>query len=85
MFEFQLCKNIELYLDDMVVKSKLESEHIDDLGNIFEDTKETQIAPYASKCSFGVGSSKFLGYMVTHLGIEVDLDQIRAIHDLQPL
>ena len=36
MFEFQLCKNIELYIDDMVVKSKLESEHINDLGNIFE-------------------------------------------------
>ena len=36
MFESQLSKNIEMYIDDMVVKSKVESEHIDDLGNIFE-------------------------------------------------
>ena len=38
----------------------------------------------AAKCSFGEGSSKFLGYMVTHHGIEVDPNQIRAINDLQP-
>ena len=38
----------------------------------------------AAKCSFAVGSGKFLGYMVTYRGIEVDPDQIRAIHDLQP-
>ena len=38
----------------------------------------------ASKCSFGVGSGKFLGYMVTYRGIEVNLDQIREINSLQP-
>ena len=38
----------------------------------------------ASKCSFGVSSGKFLGYMVTHRGIEVNSDQIKAISDLQP-
>ena len=38
----------------------------------------------ASKCSFGVSSSKLLGYMVTHRGIEVNFDQIKAISDLQP-
>ena len=38
----------------------------------------------AFKCSFGVGSGKFLGYMVTHRGIEVNPDQIRAINSLQP-
>ena len=38
----------------------------------------------ATKCSFGVGSGKFLGYMVTYRGIEVDLNQIRVINDLQP-
>ena len=37
----------------------------------------------ASKCSFGVGSGKFLGYMVTHKGIEVNPDQIRDINNLQ--
>ena len=68
----------------MVVKSKVESEHINDLGNIFEILRRYKLRLNVTKCSFGVGSSKFLGYMVTHRGIEVDPDQIRAIHDLQP-
>ena len=36
VFEPQLGKNIEIYIDDLVVKSKLESEHVNDLGNIFK-------------------------------------------------
>ena len=67
----------------MVVKSKVEFEHINDLEAIFEILRRHKLRLNAAKCSFGVGSSKFLGYMVTHCGIEVDLDQIRAIHDLQ--
>ena len=73
-----------MYIDDMVVKSKLESEHIDDLGNIFEILRRHKLRLNASKCSFGVGSGKFLGYMVTHYGIEVNPDQIKAINNLQP-
>ena len=68
----------------MVVKSKVESEHIDDLKNIFEILRKHKLYLNASKCSFGVGSGKFLGYIVTHCGIEVDPNQIRAINDLQP-
>jgi len=84
MFEPQLGKNIEIYIDDMVVKSKVESEYIDDLGSIFEILRKHKLRLNASKCSFGVGSGKFLGYMVTHCGIEVDPNQIRAINNLQP-
>ena len=74
MFEPQLGKNIEIYIDGMVVKSKLKSEHVNDLGNIFEILKRHKLSLNASKCSFGVGSGKFLGYMVTHRGIEVNPD-----------
>ena len=84
MFELQLGKNIEVYIDDMVVKSKLLSEHIMDLTNIFEILREHKLRLNASKCSFGVVSGKFLGYMVTHRGIEVNPDQIKAINNLQP-
>ena len=63
MFEPQLCKNIEVYIDDMVVKSKMVSEHVGDLGNIFEILREYKLHLNASKCSFGVGSGKFLGYI----------------------
>ena len=83
MFEPQLGKNIEIYIDDMVLKSKLESEHVSNLGNIFEILRKHKLHLNASKCSFGVGSGKFLGYMVTHHGIEVNPDQIKAINNLQ--
>ena len=84
MFEPQLSKNIEVYIDDMVVKSKVVSEHIGDLGNIFEILRKHKLRLNAFKCSFGVGSDKFLCYMVTHHGIEVNPDQVKAINNLQP-
>ena len=74
IFEQQLGKNIEIYIDNMVVKSKLESEHVSDLGNIFGILRKHKSRLNASKCSFGVGSGKFLGYIVTHRGIEVKLE-----------
>ena len=43
MFEPQLGKNIEIYIDNMVVKSKLESEHVNDLGNIFEILRKQKL------------------------------------------
>ena len=84
MFEPQLGKNIEVYIDNMVVKSKLESKHVNDLDNIFEILRRHKLRLNTSKCSFGVGSGKFLGYMVTHHEIEVNLNQIKAINNLQP-
>ncbi|XP_065620822.1 uncharacterized protein LOC136063822 [Quercus suber] len=84
MFEPQLGRNIEIYIDDMVVKSKVVSEHVKDLESTFEVLKKHKLRLNAAKCSFGVGSGKFLGYMVTHRGIEVNPDQIRAINELQP-
>ena len=72
MFESQLGKSIEVYIDDMVVKSKVESKYINDLRNIFKILRKHKLRLNAAKCSFGVGSSKFWGYMVTHCGIEID-------------
>ena len=76
MFEPQLGKNVEVYINDMVVKSKVVSEHLADLTNIFEILRRHKLRLNASKCFFGVWSGKFLGYMVTHRGIEVNSDQI---------
>ena len=84
MFESRLGKNVEVYIDDMVVKSKLVSEHLANLSSIFEILRRHKLLLNAFKCSFGVGSGKFLGYMVTHRGIEVNPDQIRATNSLQP-
>ena len=84
MFEPQLGKNIEIYVDDMMVKSKVVFEHLGNLNDIFDVLRRHKLRLNASKCSFGVGSGKFLGYMVTHRGIEVNPDQIKAINDLKP-
>ena len=84
MFEPQLGKNVKIYIDDMVVKSKLVSEHIMDLTSIFEILREHKLHLNVSKCSFGVGLGKFLGYMMTYRGIEVNPDQIKVINNLQP-
>ena len=82
MFEPQLGKNIEIYINDMVVKSKVVSEHEGDLRNIFEILRKHKLRLNASKCSFSVGLGKFLDYMVTHRGIEVNPDQVKAINNL---
>ena len=69
----------------MVVKSKVVFEYVRDLRNIFEILRKHKLRLNASKCSFGLGSGKFLGYMVTHQGIEANSIQIKAINNLQPL
>ena len=83
MFQLQLGKNIEIYIDDMVVKSKIVSEHLGDLRAIFEILRKYKLRLNASKCSFSEGLGKFLGYMVTYRGIEVNPDQIKAINNLR--
>ena len=85
MFEPQLGNSIKIYVDDMVVKSKVVSEHVGDLDSTFNVLRKHKLHLNASKCSFGVGSKKFLGYMVTHRRIEVNPNQINAINDLKPL
>ena len=68
----------------MVMKSKLVSEYLTNLTRIFEILRKHKLHLNASKCSFGVGSGKFLGYMVTHRGIKVNPDQIKVINNFQP-
>ena len=83
MFEPQLGKSIKVYIDDMMVKIKKVSKQVRDLRNIFEILRKHKLRLNASKCSFGVGLGKYLGYMVTHRRIEVNPDQIKAINSLQ--
>ena len=68
----------------MVVKSKQVSEHLNDLGGVFLVLRKHKLHLNASKCSFGVGSGKFLGYIVTYRGIEINPDHIKLINDLHP-
>ena len=79
MFEPQLGKNIEVYIDDMVVKSKLESEHVNNLGGIFEILGKHKLRLNASKCSFGVGSGKFFWCWSRDVRIQEYLSQVRHL------
>ena len=79
MFEPQLGKNIEVYIDDIVVKSKVVSEHVGDLEDIFEILSKHKLCLNTSKCSFGMGLGKYFGYMVTHLELRSALIRLRQL------
>ena len=66
MFEAQLEKNMEAYINDTVVKRKEVSEYLADLNEVFSILRKFKLRLNASKCSFGVGFGKFLGYMIIH-------------------
>ena len=79
MFEPLLGRIIEAYINDMVVKSRDEEDHLRDLDEMFQILKSHKLCLNASKCAFSVGSGKFLGFLVTNRGIEADPSQIKAI------
>ena len=68
----------------MVVKSKQKVQHIEDLQGVFEVFWQHRLRFNAEKCIFGVGASKFLGYLITNRGIEVNPNQIEAVKHLKP-
>lgn len=74
---------MEAYIDDMVVKCKLATNHLTNPREIFNILKNHQLRLNVSKCAFGVGTGKFLGYMVTHRGIKANSDQIKTIQELE--
>ena len=65
MFSKQIRRNVEVYVDDMLVKSKEEKDHLDDLKEMFDTLKQYSIKLNLAKCTFGVSSRKFLGFMVS--------------------
>ena len=83
MFRDLLGKTMEVYIDDMVVKSKEKADHIADLKVTFDILRQFQLKLNASKCAFGVSSGKFLGHLVTERGIEANPDQITALQTLE--
>ena len=82
MFSNQIGRNMEVYVDDMLFKSKEELTHLDDLRETFATLKQYQMKLNPSKCAFGVASGKFLGFMVSKRGIETNPEKVRAILDM---
>ena len=69
MFRDKIGRTVEVYIDDIVVKSKQEIQHIEDLQGVFEILQQHKLRLNAEKCAFGVGAGKFLGYLITCRGI----------------
>ena len=84
MIRDKIGRTVEVYIDDMVVKSEQENRHVEDLQGTFEVLRQCKLRLNAEKCVFGVGASKFLGYLITNRGIEIDPDQINAVRCLNP-
>ena len=74
MFKDKIGCMVKVYINDMVVKSKWEIQHFDDLKEVFEVLRCHKLRFNADKCAFGVGAGKFLRYLITNQGIEVNLD-----------
>ena len=83
MFRDKIGCTVEVYIDDMVVKSKQEVRHVEDLQGVFEVFRQHKLRLNAEKCAFGVGVGKFLGYLITNRGIKVNIYQIEAVKQLK--
>ena len=70
IFQDKIGRIVEVYIDDMVVKIKQEVRHIEDLQGVFEVLRQHKLRLNAEKCAFGVGTGKFLGYLITNQGME---------------
>ncbi|XP_028073973.1 uncharacterized protein LOC114276369 [Camellia sinensis] len=83
MSRYLIGKTVEVYINDMVMKTKKPENHLADLKTVFDILRTFRLRLNTSKCTFGVGSRKFLGYLVTRKDIEASPDQIKAILELE--
>ena len=84
MFTHQIGRNVQVYMDDMLVKSIREDDHLDNLKETFDTLRSYNMKLNPNKCAFGVTAGKFLGFIVSQRGIEVNPDKIMAIMELTP-
>jgi hypothetical protein len=82
LFHDMMHKEIEVYVDDMIAKSKKGEDHVKVLRKLFERLRKYKLKLNPAKCSFGVKFEKLLGFMVSNRGIEVDHDKVRAIQSI---
>ena len=78
MFSHQIGRNVEVYVNDMLVKSKDEVNHLDDLKETFSTLCKYNMKLNPTKCVFAVASGKFLGFMVSQQGIEANPNKVKA-------
>ncbi|XP_057425872.1 uncharacterized protein LOC130719257 [Lotus japonicus] len=83
IFANQVGRNKEVYVDDMIVKSAKSGDHCNDLKEAFAQLRKYRMRLNPEKCSFGIQGGKFLGFMITSRGIEVNPDKGKAILEMK--
>ena len=84
MFARQIGMNVQVYVDDMLVKSLREDDHLSDLQETFDTLRAYNMKLNPNKCVFRVTAGKFLGFMVSQRGIKVNPEKKRVIVELAP-
>jgi hypothetical protein len=85
IFHELLGNTVEVYIDDIVVKSAEFSSHVADLRKAFDKMCRYGLKMNPRKCAFGVSAGKFLGFVIHEHGIEIDPDRIKSIQNVGPL
>ncbi|GKU94690.1 hypothetical protein SLEP1_g8144 [Rubroshorea leprosula] len=84
VFRAQIGRNLEVYVDDIVVKSLKAEDHLTNLEETFNNLRKNRMRLNPAKCIFGVEFGNFLGFMVSKRGIEVNPEKIKAIVEMEP-
>ena len=82
MFHKQIGASMEVYIDDMLVKSTTDELHIAHLVEAFLILKEYNMKLNPAKCAFGILAGTFLGFIVNNRGIEANPDKIKVVLDM---
>ena len=82
MFQKQIGTTMEVYIDDMLVKSTTTALHIAHLSEAFQILRNYNMKLNPAKCAFGVSVGKFLGFIVNHRGVEANPDKIKVVLDM---
>jgi Reverse transcriptase (RNA-dependent DNA polymerase) len=82
VFENQIGRNVEAYIDDMLVKSMMKRKHIEDLDETFETMHKVGMKLNLKKSFFGLAGEKFLGFMISKRGIEIYPSKSKSILDM---
>ena len=83
MFSHQIGRNVEVYVDDMLVKSKDEANHLDNFKEIFSTLRKYNMKLNPAKCVFAIALGKFLGFIVSQQGIETNPDKVKVIIEVK--
>ena len=84
MFQKQIGASMEVYIDDMLVKSTIAELHITHLSEAFQILRAYNMKLSPAKCAFGVSAEKFLGFIINYRGIEANPDKIKVVLDMPP-